>query len=223
MSAVQRSWPIGVAVVYVLLVVAGLAVAPAPPGIGTAAGTVVGYYRDQSGHVRMAVWLVAVSLGPLAVVVALVRQRLAGIARDVFLLGAATFTAATTIELWFDAGLATRAATSSPGTLALVSGIGAFFTPSLTVADLLMAVPVAVAAFTTPAFPRWYGYLSVVFAAEQAVETVTIIGREGFTAAGGAMNYTVGAGLFLLWIAASGCACTPVTSPDPRLAAPARH
>jgi hypothetical protein len=196
-------------------VVAGLVVAPAPPGIDAATTTVVTYYRDQSDSIRAVVWLIAVSLLPLAVVMSWVRQRVTGIGRDVFLVGVATFMPATMIELWFDGGLSARATTTAPGTVALLSGIAAFFTPTLTVADLLMAVPVATAALSTRAFPRWYGYLSLAFAVEQAVETLTLIGLHGFASAGGTMNYTLGAGLFLVWVAASGYVCTTATNLHP--------
>jgi hypothetical protein len=161
-----------------------------------------------------------VSLLPFAVLMSTVRQRLAGIGCDVFLLGVASFMAATTIELWFDAGLSAHAATTSASTLSILAGIAASFTPTLTVADLLMAAPVAMAALRAGRFPRWYGYLSLAFAIEQAVETLTITERHGFAAAGGTMNYTLGAGLFLIWIAASGFVCTPAATLDPAVVAP---
>jgi hypothetical protein len=215
MNSRWRHWPAAVAATYCALVVAGLGVAPAPPGIAATTRTVVAYYRDESGSIRAVVLLIAVSLLPLAVVMSWVRQRLTGVGRAVSLLGVATFRAATTIELWVDAGLSAHAATTSPATVILIAGIAAYFTPTLTVADLLMAVPVATAALTTRAFPRWYGYLSLAFAIEQAVETLTLTERHGFASAGGTMNYTLGAGLFLVWVAASGYVCSSVTGQEP--------
>jgi hypothetical protein len=220
MSSRWRHWPTAVAATYCALVIGGLVIAPAPPAIDATATGVASYYRAESDSIRTVVWLIAVSLLPLAVLMSTVRQRLAGIGRDVFLLGVASFMTATTIELWFDAGLTAHAATTSPNTLSILAGIAAYFAPTLTVADLLMAVPVAMAALRTRMFPRWYGYLSLAFAIEQAVETLTITGRHGFAAAGGTMNYTLGAGLFLIWVAASGYVCTPAPTIDPAVVAP---
>jgi hypothetical protein len=43
--------------------------------------------------------------------------------------------------------------------------------------------------------PRWLGFVAAVALAEQLVETITIFGRHGFIAPGGAMNVDLGAGL----------------------------
>ncbi|HEY2877746.1 hypothetical protein [Nocardioides sp.] len=220
MSSRWRHWPAAVAATYCILVIGGLVIAPAPPAIDSTPMGVSNYYRGESDSIRTVVWLIAVSLLPLAVLMSTVRERLAGIGRDVFLLGVASFMAATTIELWFDAGLSAHAGTTPPDTLTVLAGIAAYFTPTLTVADLLMAVPVAMAALRIRIFPRWYGYLSIAFAIEQAVETLTITGRHGFAAAGGTMNYTLGAGLFLIWVAATGFACTSAPPLSARVSSP---
>ena len=43
-----------------------------------------------------------------------------------------------------------------------------------------------------------------MFAVEQSIETITVFGKSGFIAPGGPMNFTLGAGLLLVWVIASG-------------------
>jgi len=43
--------------------------------------------------------------------------------------------------------------------------------------------------------------LSVVFFAEQTIETVTILGQTGFIAPGGTMNVYLGGAIGFLWVA----------------------
>jgi hypothetical protein len=54
--------------------------------------------------------------------------------------------------------------------------------------------------------PRWLGVITAIALAEQVVETITIFGRHGFIAPGGAMNVDLGAGLVALAILALGVA-----------------
>ena len=53
-----------------------------------------------------------------------------------------------------------------------------------------------------PAIPRWLTLIGMVAIAEQAIETVTVFGSDGFIAPGGPMNLLLGAGLTALWFAA---------------------
>jgi hypothetical protein len=87
------------------------------------------------------------------------------------------------------------------------------FGPILTIADVIVAVPIALAA-KAGRFPRWLGVLASVFAAEQFVETVTVVGGSGlFISPGGTMNMLLGGALFIVFFGALGV-CTGVT-PNP--------
>ena len=78
------------------------------------------------------------------------------------------------------------------------------FGPILTVADVMVAVPIVLAA-KAGRFPRWLGGLAAVFAVEQFVETVTIIGGPGsFISPGGPMNMLLGGALFIVFFLALG-------------------
>jgi hypothetical protein len=43
---------------------------------------------------------------------------------------------------------------------------------------------------------------------EQSIETITVFGTRGFIAPGGPMNFTLGAGLFLVWVIGAGVAAS---------------
>lgn len=208
-STVSRRdpWPIVAAVSYVALLVVGLFVVPTAPGVSASGARLVRFYRDHAAGVRATTWLGAVSLIPLAVLIAQLRSRLAGVARDIALLGAVGLVATTIVWSWFGAGLALHADRVPPATARALADVSAYFGPVLTVSIILLVVPVGVAAWRRDSMlPRWLAWLSFGFALEQSVETVTIFGTRGFTAAGGAMNFDLGAMLFLAWLIGAGIA-----------------
>ena len=138
-----------------------------------------------------------------AVVFALLRRLLPAPHRDVFLIGAITFLATTSVELWPWAGLALHADRLEPATARTVLDVAIFWGPVLTSATITFMAPVTVLALRGEAgLPRWLGILGLVACAEQAIETVTIFGTSGFTEPGGAMNLQLGAGLVSVWLIA---------------------
>jgi hypothetical protein len=59
-----------------------------------------------------------------------------------------------------------------------------------------MLAPVTILAIRgAGGLPRWVGVVAGVALIEQLIETITIFGRDGFTAPGGPMNVYLGAGL----------------------------
>jgi hypothetical protein len=70
-------------------------------------------------------------------------------------------------------------------TLPGVADVASMWGLVLTAADVMVAVPVALAA-KDGRLPRWLCMLAAIFAAEQLVETITIVGAPGtFIAPGG--------------------------------------
>ena len=64
-----------------------------------------------------------------------------------------------------------------------------------------MIAPVTLLALRHQAcLPVWLGILGAVAFGEQARETITIFGSEGFIEPGGAMNLQLGAGLTAGWM-----------------------
>jgi len=67
-------------------------------------------------------------------------------------------------------------------------------------------------------FPRWLGIVAAVFAVEQLIETITIIGPPAsFISPGGAMNFYLGGPLFIIFFLALGVALSlePTTEDQP--------
>jgi hypothetical protein len=116
--------------------------------------------------------------------------------------------------LWFSSGLALHANAIDPAVARTITDVALMFGPILTVADVIVAAPIALAA-KDGRFPRWLGVLALIFAVEQFVEMVTVIGGPGlFISPGGPMNMLLGGALFIVFFGALGVG-TAVT-PDPR-------
>ncbi len=202
-----RRWPLVATITFVVLFVLSQAVVPPPPSVAASGEKVVGYYQSHSGGVRLSVWLLTISGFALVPVVALLRRWLVGVARDVMFFGALGLGVQTAIWSWFTAGLALHPDTLDPRTARTLTDIAAFYGPVLTASIIILAAPIGLAAWSDRgAFPRWLAPVTAVLVIEQAIETLTIFGRRGFTAPAGGMNFILGAGLFLIWIIAVGVA-----------------
>ena len=177
------------------------------------------YYRDHADAVRAGTWLATWALVPFVILMAHARSFLSGLCRDVMLIGAAMFGAVGMVWTWFNAGLALHAATLDPHVARTLVDISRYFGPTLTVADVLLAGAVGVAAWRGDGgLPRWLAYFSAVFVLEQGIETITIFGKSGFISPGGDMNFQLGAGLLFVWAIALGAATSRRRSDTPELA-----
>jgi hypothetical protein len=120
------------------------------------------------------------------------------------LFGAMGLVIAMVVWSWFLAGLALHPATLDPHVARTVADVSAYFGPVLAVSIILLIAPIGLAAWRGEhGLPRWFAWLTVVFAVEQSIETITVMGRSGFTAPGGPMNNALGASLFLIWVIAA--------------------
>jgi hypothetical protein len=115
--------------------------------------------------------------------------------------------------LWFGAGLPLHASSLAPNAARALADTSAYFGLILTVSIILFVVPIGLVAWRGAELPRWLAYLTFVFAAEQAVEAITFVGRRRFIAPGGAMNFDLGAALFLVWILGAGIAMSRASRP----------
>lgn len=203
----MKRWPLIAAIAYAVLVCAGLTIVPAAPEVSVSGARLVRYYQDHGDGVRLAMWLSAWSMVPIVLLIAHLRSRLVGTGRDVMLLGAVGLVVPTILWSWFSLGLALHPTALDPKVARTVADVSAYFGPVLTVSIILLIVPIGLAAWRREAgLPRWLAWLTVVFALEQSIETITVFGKSGFVAPGGAMNFTLGAGLFLVWVVAAGAA-----------------
>jgi hypothetical protein len=200
----SRRIPLVAGVVFAALFATALLMVPPLPGTDQPASAVVSYFREHSGVIRLQAILLTLGFLALVIVLAYARTRLQGPAGYAFTMGSALIIAEFSGELWFTSGLALHADTLEPAVARAVADVALMFGPILTVADVIVAVPIALAA-KAGLFPPWLGVLAAVFAVEQFVETVTIIGGPGlFISPGGAMNMLLGGGLFMLFFLALG-------------------
>jgi hypothetical protein len=156
-----------------------------------------------------------VAFGSLALVVLLgyARDRLAGPPAYVFTIGSAVVLVQTGIAMWFTAGLALHPDQLGSATARTVTDVVAMWGPMLTIADIMVAIPILLAA-NEGRFPRWLGIVAAVFAVEQLIETITIIGPPAsFISPGGPMNFYLGGPLFIVFFLALGVALS--LEPEP--------
>jgi len=214
-NAGKKSYvPVGAAVVFAVLYTTGVLMVGALPGIDKPGTAVVSHLRDHGGQMR--VQTLFLTLGSLALVTVLgyARARLDGPSAYVFTIGSAMMLVEVSIATWFFSGLALHATSLDPGTARALLDVASMFGPILTAADVMIAVPIVLAA-KAGRFPRWLGILAAVFAIEQLVETVTIVGGPGlFISPGGPMNTYLGGTLFIIFFLALGAVLSWAPQPQ---------
>jgi hypothetical protein len=192
-------------IVAALLYVAGAAALGAPPDATASGDEVVAWFAAHGSGVRAYVWCLTLLVPVAGTQVALIRHRLPAPYRDVFLAGGLTFLAETAVMGWLWGALSSHPGSLEPGTARALLDVASFWGPVLTGSTTLMlGAVVAAAARGAVALPRWLTVLGAVAFVEQAIETVTVFGRTGFTAPGGPMNLYLGAVLTLAWFVALG-------------------
>ncbi|UTI65165.1 hypothetical protein NBH00_02890 [Paraconexibacter antarcticus] len=205
--------PLVAAIAFAVLLLAGSSVVPMPPGVTDTGGALVTYYREHHDAIALQAWLTMASTVPGVVLFAFVADRLASVSRVVFVIPAATTVALVAAGLLVRLGLARHPATLDAGTARALADVEAYWAPLLTFAIVTQSLAI-IAAVKNASFPRWLGWISLVLAAEQLLETATVFGDHGFLAPGGDMNWLLGPGLYAIWILGLGVACS--TFPPPR-------
>jgi len=162
---------------------------------------VVGWLNDHQDGVRIYAWTATFGALSLAVVFGIIRGLLPRPFGDIFLLGAAGLIIENAVQAWFWGALALRADSIDPATARTILDLASFWGPVLTGATMTMIGAVTVLGLRRPeVIPRWLTILGAVVFIEQAIETVTVFGTDGFFAPGGDMNLVLGAGLTLIWL-----------------------
>ncbi|WP_328359715.1 hypothetical protein OG976_06955 [Mycobacterium sp. NBC_00419] len=216
--------PLTAGIAFAVAWVAALLVSPPAPGVDQPGSAVIEHLSAHGSAIRVQALLVALSLLGVIVVAGFARQRLDGPAGHIFTIGAAAMVVQISVGRWFPAGLALHAEALEPATARVMLDVAAMSGPLLTIADLMLAGPIVWAA-RQGRFPQWLAVIAAVFAVEQFVELVTIIGPVGsFIAPGGPMNTVLGGGLFVVFVVALGVAVAmpvpagpvPTGPPPPR-------
>ncbi len=193
-------------ITFAVLFAAGLLMVPTLPGIDKPGYDIVSHVNEHSDAIRVQALLVTFGCLALVVVLGCARDRLSGPEGYVFTIGSALVLAETSIAMWITSGLALHPDQLGSATARTIADIVAMWGPIMTAADIMVAVPILLAA-NAGRFPRWLGILAAVFAVQQLIETITIIGPPGsFISPGGAMNFYVGGPLFVVFFAALGVA-----------------
>ncbi|OBF96306.1 Uncharacterised protein [Mycolicibacterium flavescens] len=208
------------AVAFAVLYAVALLMVPALPGIDHPGLDIVTHLNEHSGAMRTQALLLAFGALALVVVLGHARDRLAGPYAFVFTIGSAVVLVQISIATWFTAGLSLHPGDLGSGTARALADVVTMFGPLLTVANIMVAAPILLAA-NEGRFPRWLGIVAAVFAVEQLIETITIIGPPGsFISPGGPMNTYLGGPLFILFFLALGVALSlPDGSETPALPA----
>jgi hypothetical protein len=215
----DRRVPMIAGIASAVLFTAGLLIVPTLPGIDKPGYDIVSFVNAHSGAMRMQVLLVTFGALALVVVLGYARDRLAGPPGYVFTIGSALVLAEFFIAMWFSGGLALHPDQLGSATARTITDIASMFGPVLTAADIMVAVPILMAA-NEGRFPRWLAILAAVFAVEQLIETITIIGPPAsFISPGGAMNFYLGGPLFIVFFLGLGVALSldVPTADEPRL------
>jgi hypothetical protein len=202
----DRRIPMIAGIAFAVLFAAALFIVPTLPGIDKPGYDIVSHVNEHSDAMRVQVLLVTFGCLALVVVLGYARDRLSGPAGYVFTIGSAVVVVETSIAMWINGGLALHPDQLGSATARTIADIAAMWGPILTVADIMVAVPILLAA-NAGQLPRWLGILAAVFAVQQLIETITIIGPPGsFISPGGSMNFYVGGPLFVVFFLALGIA-----------------
>src|SRR6476469_9951733 len=215
----DRRTPMIAGIAFAVLFTAALLIVPTLPGIDRPGYDIVSHVHAHSGAMGMQVLLVTFGLLALVVVFGYARDRLTGPSGHVFTIGSAVVLVEVFIAMWFNAGLALHPDVLGSATARTVVDIVAMWGPILTVADIMVAGPILLAA-NEGRFPRWIGIVAAVFDVEKLIETITIIGPPAsFISPGGTMNFYLGGPLFIVFFLALGVARSLGQTTDERLAA----
>jgi hypothetical protein len=211
----DRRVPMIAGIAVAVLFTGGLLIVPTLPGIDKPGYDIVSFVNAHAGAMRMQVLLTTFGALALVIVLGYARDRLAGPPGYVFTIGSALVLVEFFIVMWFNGGLALHPDQLGSATARTIADITSMFGPILTVADIMVAVPILLAA-NAGRFPRWLGILAAVFAVEQLIETITIIGPPAsFISPGGAMNFYLGGPLFIAFFLGLGVALSLEQSAPP--------
>lgn len=208
-----RRVPLAAAIAFAVLSVLAVVVVPLGPGVERSGADVVDHVSAHADGIRLRALLTAVALLALVVVIGYARDRIDGPAGRIFGVGAAVLLAQVGAQLWLTSGMAVHASSLDPSTARVLADIASMWGPLRTVSALMLAGPVIWAA-RHGRFPHWTGIVAAVFAVEQFIELLTIIGPPGsFIAPGGPMTVYLGGGLFLLFLFALGVGAAQPIAP----------
>ncbi|MGE2835024.1 hypothetical protein [Mycobacterium sp. SMC-4] len=169
---------------------------------------------DDPSALRAQALMLAFAALALGFLAAAVRERLTGPPAHLFTIGSTLLLAQLCVAIWLTAGPAIRPGQVNGATAATLDDIGSLWLPTATIANIMVATPILLAA-NEDRLPRWLGVGAAIFIVEQLIETITIIGPPGsFISPGGPMNLYLGGTLTAAFVLAVGVAVSLPEDPE---------
>jgi len=170
------------------------------PTVESTGDEIVEWFTDNGSRARFYAWAAAfVSLG-LGIFGGQVSALFPKPHRYIFFAGVLGFAITAQVQAWFWAGLALHPEGLDPAAARTIFDIPAYWGPLVNGSTTTMAAAVAALGLgASPLVPRWLTWLSAIFFVEQAIETITVFGKSGFIAPGGAMNVYLGGVIGFAW------------------------
>ncbi len=171
------------------------------PTIESSGQEIVVWFTNNATKAQVYAWTATFAALTLTVFGGMVMALLPKPNRYIFFGGILGWVITGQVQAWFWAGLALQPQDLDPATARTLFDIPQYWGPIVNGSTMTMAAAFVPLAFgETRLIPRWLGWLSVLFFAEQAIETVTVFGESGFIAPGGAMNLYLGGLIGMAWV-----------------------
>lgn len=200
------------AVSFVLLLASAILLCDVPPQVDASGQATLAWVQANQRAIGTQVWLVTVAWLPGALLFTLVHSRMRGAPATAFLLGIALTTCLIFVSSMLRLGLMRHASALTASEARLVADIEAQWGPLATIGNVLQAGALAIAV-RRGQFVPWLFPISLMFAVEQCMETVTILLSGSIWGPGGLLNLA-GAALYLVWILAIGIALSASIATD---------
>lgn len=190
------------AVSFVLLLSSAALICAAPPQVDPSGQAILTWAQTNERAIGAQVWVSAVAWLPGAVLFTLVHRRMRGAPATAFLLGTALSICLIFVGGMIRLGLMRHANVLTASEARLLADIEAQWAPLATIGSVLQAGSLAIAV-RKGQFAQWLFPISLMFAVEQGLETLTIALSGSIWGPGGLLNLA-GAALYLVWVLAIG-------------------
>lgn len=190
------------AISFVLLLSIAVLICDVPPQVDASGLAILAWAQTNQRAIGAQVWLVAVAWLPGAVLFTLVHRRMRGAPATAYLLGIALSMCLIFVGGMLRLGLMRHASALTASEARLVADIEAQWGPLATIGNVLQAGALAIAV-RRGQFAPWLFPISLMFAVEQGLETVTMLTSGTIWGPGGLLNLA-GAALYLVWVLATG-------------------